>query len=196
MSRPKIENISSGKELKKWYWLKEELVMRCKKLGVNYFGSKVEVMERLAAILDGAEIKDHKKYQYPQSKFDWTNEKLGLDTVVTDNYKSGANVRRFFEAQCGPDFRFSIAFTNWIKANVGITLGDAIAEWKRINELRKQDPLQKAALPASYLYNQYLRDFFADNPDKSIMEARRCWELKRALKADSFRYEKTDLDLG
>jgi Domain of unknown function (DUF6434)/SAP domain-containing new25 len=195
MSRPKIENINSGKELKKWYWLKEELVQRCKKLGINYFGSKFEVLERLAAVLDGAEIKAYKKYQAPQSKFDWAHEKLGLDTLVTDNYKSGANVRRFFEDQCGPDFRFSNAFTNWIKANVGITLGDAVAEWKRINALRKQDPLQKTALPASYLYNQYLRDFFADNPDKSIMEARRCWELKRALKADSFRYEKSDLDL-
>ena len=42
-------------------------------------------------------------------------------------------------------------------------------------------------------YNQYIRDFFADNKGASLKDAIRCWHWKK-LQAGSHRYEKSDFD--
>jgi SAP domain-containing new25 len=54
--RPNIDDISSGEELKKWYWLKAELVTFCKKISFNYSGSKFEILDRIALSLDAGKI--------------------------------------------------------------------------------------------------------------------------------------------
>ncbi|MBX9781590.1 MAG: SAP domain-containing protein [Chitinophagaceae bacterium] len=47
MTRPNIQDIKTGEELKRWYWLKEELVNFCKQKRLSYFGSKFDILERL-----------------------------------------------------------------------------------------------------------------------------------------------------
>jgi SAP domain-containing new25 len=54
--RPNIDDISSGEELKKWYWLKAELVAFCKKMGIHYSDSKFEILERIALSLDAEKV--------------------------------------------------------------------------------------------------------------------------------------------
>jgi len=41
------------------------------------------------------------------------------------------NVRRYFRAQCGDDFKFDVPFMAWMKASIGKTMGDAADEWTR-----------------------------------------------------------------
>ena len=53
MERPNILNINTGNELKKWYWLKAELIAFAKITGTSYAGSKFEILDRLADELDG-----------------------------------------------------------------------------------------------------------------------------------------------
>lgn len=68
-------------------------------------------------------------------KFDWHSEKLSSETKLDKNYKSTQNVRRFFKKHLGDDFHFNVAFMAFLKAHAGTTLGGAITEWKKNQEL-------------------------------------------------------------
>ncbi len=42
--------------------------------------------------------------------FDWHGGEIGRTTVITRTYRNTQNVRRFFRAECGEDFKFDRAF--------------------------------------------------------------------------------------
>ena len=48
MKRPNINEIETGEELKRWYWLKQELVDFCKAIDLSYVGAKFDILERIA----------------------------------------------------------------------------------------------------------------------------------------------------
>lgn len=66
------------------------------------------------------------------SKFDWHGGGLTKDTIITDDYKNSQNVRRFFVAALGSEFKFDIKFMAWLKSNSGKTLGDACLEYQNM----------------------------------------------------------------
>jgi hypothetical protein len=196
MTRPSINEIETGEELKRWYWLKKELVDFCKRTNLSYVGPKFDILERIANVLDYGKsntlpLSQPKK---PTSKFDWSKSILSLDTVITDNYTNGPNTRNFFKQHCGEKFHFSIPFMTFMKNNSGKTLNDAIIEWRRLYNLSK-DKNFKSVIPQGNQYNKYIRDFFADNPTMTITQARHFWKLKRSLPLGRHIYEKTDLNL-
>ncbi|MEO1183900.1 MAG: DUF6434 domain-containing protein [Cyanobacteria bacterium J06636_27] len=195
MKRPSLSNISSAEEFKNWYWLKEELISYCREVGIKTTGGKFEIAERIVNYLNTGETKTHqiqeKSIKKPTSNFDWKNEPLNVDTIITDNYKNNSNVRRFFTEQVGKKISFSIDLMQWMKDNVGKTLGDAVVEWHRLQEIKK-NPNYQSVIPAHNQYNQYTRDFLADNPDKSIKDARKYWKLKRSIPGE-LKYSKSDL---
>ena len=47
----------------------------------------------------------------------------------------------------------------WMKENIGKTLDDAITEWKRIEELKK-DHNYVSEINPQFEYNRYMRAFF------------------------------------
>ena len=196
--RPKIELITSGAELRRWYWLKDELIQQARVVGINTKGGKFEILERLANYLDTGEKKlpSDKIKQRKISNFDWHKEVLSLETVITDNYKNSQNVRTFFATQVGPDFKFNIEFMAWMKANAGKTLGDAVKEYRAMRE-RMSAEGYKTKIKSHNQFNQYTRDFLADNPQMGINDVRRVWKLKRSLPSKDGRhvYEKSDLEL-
>jgi hypothetical protein len=197
MTRPNITTIKTGEELKNWYWLKEELVDFCKQIQLSYLGSKFEILERIASKLDNKiTTKPEKKSQTAKhtTAFNWSKAVLSVDTVITDSYTNGPNSRKFFKEQCGDKFHFSISLMNFIKNNCGKTLQDAIDEWHRLNE-QKKDKNFKSEIPEGNQYNKYIRDFFADNPTMTMQQARHFWKLKRNLPLGRHIYEKSDLDL-
>lgn len=193
MERPDITTIQTGVELKRWYWLKSELIAYAKQAGVRYDGAKFDLLDRLANQLDGIETNVVKSAKV-DSGVNWKNRLLTADTIITDTYTNSENSRSFFRAHCGQRFAFSIRFMAWMKANAGKNLGDAVMEWKRLEQL-KQDPAFRADIPSGNQFNKYVRDFFADNPGKSIEDARQCWKRKRSLPLGRHAYERSDLDL-
>ena len=58
-------------------------------------------------------------------RFDWHRD------PITRSYRNTQNVRRFFQAQCGPDFKFDRPFMKWIRGAAHISMGDAVDEWQR-----------------------------------------------------------------
>jgi 16S rRNA C1402 N4-methylase RsmH len=81
-----------------------------------------------------------------------------------------------------------------MKNNNGKKLKDGVKKWKRLDTLKKDGNL-KSVISVHSQYNRYIRDFFADNPDASLADARRCWKLKRQLPMEKHKYERSDLKL-
>jgi hypothetical protein len=192
--RPPIETVTTGAELRDWYWLKTEAMNHARMLGLSTTGAKFDIIDRIADHLDGkAPAKPRKSGPaYKGAGFDWHGGKLARETVITPNYRSTQNVRRFFIAEIGRHFSFNIAFMAWMKANSGKTLGDAAEEWKRVHALVKAG--HKADIPPSNQFNAYTRAFLEDNPGRSMDDVRHFWRLKRSLPGHN-RYERADLDL-
>ncbi len=71
---------------------------------------------------------------------------------------------------------------DWMKANIGKTLADALEEYKRLEEVRNTKGFE-SKIPPSNQYNRYLREFSKHYPNKSLIEAKRCWSLKKQLPA-------------
>jgi hypothetical protein len=81
----------------------------------------------------------------------------------------------------------------WMKQNIGKTMRDAIIEWKRIYEMKK-DKNYQTNISSQFEYNTYIRDFLADNKEKTIKDAIKYWKLKRNRRGDNV-YTKKDLQL-
>lgn len=77
----------------------------------------------------------------------------------------------------------------WLKENTGKTYREAIAAYHRILEGKKTG---KPVIDKQFEYNTYIRDFFADNKEKTLEEASVCWKYKRNLLGHN-QYERTDL---
>lgn len=50
----------------------------------------------------------------------------------------------------------------------------------------------KTTIDKQFEYNSYIRDFFADNKDKSLTQAIKCWKYKKSMKGHN-RYQASDL---
>ena len=195
--KPQIEDIQTGAELKRWYWLKSDLAADAKRRGIKSSGAKFEILDRLAHFLDtGQTDKPAPKARIKRSKFDWHTEALVPETLLTNSYKNTQNVRRFFASHLGSGFKFNIEFMAWLKSNEGKTLGEACAEFRAMKQ-READPNFQSKIEPHNQFNQYTRDFLAKNPHLGMDDLRRIWALKIALPSDTGRhvYEPSDLDL-
>lgn len=197
-ARPDIETITTGAELKRWYWRKDELVARARQLNLKTTSGKFVICDRLAHFLDTGETTfpgDRKPKV--TSRFDWSAEALTTSTVITDNYKNTQNVREFFKTEVDPNFKFSIAFMEWIETNVGKTLGDACTAYCDLRTKQKSAGY-RTKIKDHNQFNQYTRDFLDDNPDLGMDDVRRIWALKIQLPSETGRhfYEKSDVLLG
>ncbi|RED11034.1 DUF6434 domain-containing protein [Pontivivens insulae] len=194
--RPEIATITSGAELKRWYWLKEELVLHARALSLATAGGKFELLDRIAHFLDtGERLKAARRKA--RSDFDWHGATLSDETVITDSYRNSQNVRRYFKSRCGDSFKFNTAFMAWMKDNAGKTLADAVIEYERL-QVEARAPQFESRIADHNQFNQYTRDFLADNSHLGMPEVRKFWALKRALPSEDGRhvYEPSDLDLA
>ncbi|NRB46909.1 MAG: hypothetical protein HRU41_04500 [Saprospiraceae bacterium] len=195
MEKPKITEITSSAVFQSWYWLKVEMVEKCKQLGLPYAGGKFELRDRIIYALenDGALMPVVEKSK-PTSKFNWAKANLSLDTEITDNVKFGPNFRRFMSAQIGPHFSCHSDFMDWVKEHPGKTLRDAVIKWEEL-ERRKEDPSFQREIAEHNMLAQYVRDFMADNPESRFQDALRCWKAKKQLPAKGgfVKYNQKDL---
>ena len=51
---------------------------------------------------------------------------------------------------------------------------------------------RKTVIDKQFEYNTYIRDFFADNPGRTLDDAIKCWKYKKQLPGHNH-YEQTDL---
>ena len=183
--RPELNKKLDTATFRSFYYLKRELVDFCRENGLPTSGSKAELTDRIAYFLDtGNVLKPSAKRK--------TAVNIGTlteDTVIESNIVCSEKHRAFFSEKIGKSFSFNVPFQKWLKANAGKTYGDAIRAYDRILEEKK---LTKTEIGGQFEYNTYIRDFFADNPGKSLHDAIVCWNYKKGLPGHH-RYEQSDL---
>ena len=173
------------------------MVAICKQAGLPAVGRKFELRDRIMFALDNnGQIQPTTKKK-TRSKFNWAKAALNPETIITDNVSFGPNFRRFMKSQVGDQFSCHSDFMDWVKANAGKTLGQAVDVWHEL-EARKNDPEFRRVIADNNMFNQYTRDFLDDNPGKTIKEARKYWLLKKEQPMqDGFvKYHPADLGLG
>ncbi len=196
VQRPTFEEIKSGSEFNRWYWLKEELIDICKQSGLPHSGGKFELRDRISYALDNDGQLLKKQKQTKTSNFNWAKAILGPETIITDNITFGPNFRNFMKKEIGNRFSCHSDFMDWVKSNTGKTLQDAADQWI-VLEKRKQDPDFKREIADHNMYAQYTRDFLEDNPGMTLKDACKYWLLKRQLPTETgfIKYDPRDLNL-
>lgn len=192
MNRPDLNKHISLKDFNDFYWSKQELIEFCKNIKIPYSAGKIEIANRIRHYLCTGEIMEVETIR-KQSKFNWNTEKLSRETVITDNYTNGKNVRIFFIKEIGSHFAFNVRFIKWMRQNIGKTLGDAVNEWKKINDMKNEENYINEINP-QFEYNRYIRAFLNDNPKLSIKDAIKYWKLKKSTRGLN-EYNRKDLEL-
>ena len=181
---PKLTKDLTPDEFKQYYFLKAELKDFCRGEGLKGSGSKQDLENRIIHYLaTGNELAEPKIKQKPNV----TLTEITLDLKLGENFKCSEDKREFFERHIGNGFKFKVKFQKWLKSNPDKTYGDAIEAYYEI-----QNSGEKTEIGKQFQYNQYIRDFFEDNDDKSLDDAIRCWKYKKSLKGHN-KYEKSDL---
>ena len=183
--RPELNKKPDAATFRSFYYLKQELADFCKENGLPTSGSKAELTDRIAYFLDtGSVLKPTAERKTAVSIGTLTE-----DTVIEPNIVCSEKHRTFFCEKIGKSFSFNVPFQKWLKANAGKTYGEAVRAYYRILEEKKQ---RKTEIGRQFEYNTYIRDFFADNPRKSLHDAIVCWNYKKGLPGHH-RYEQSDL---
>lgn len=188
--RPKLSEVDTFKEFDRWYWPVAEMQEFCRQNGIPYAGLKADLRERLSCFFRGDPLPKANKVK----KTSWAKMDLHLDTVITEDISFGCNLRGFFKSEIGTKFVCSSVFMKWVKANPGLTLGQAVEYWYELNDLvTKPGFRQKIDRCNNYL--QYLRDIRDANPNLSQEDAKHCWDIKARLPAEAgyVQYEKSDI---
>ncbi|PPK97449.1 hypothetical protein CLV92_104270 [Kineococcus xinjiangensis] len=168
--RPAPSPTLSGAELQRWYWLKEELLVLARQLGVPRGGGKQELTARLAAALDGRSLPP----PTPRARTSGAPlpEPLTPDTVLPPGQRCTQQLRAWFREQVGPGFRFDEPMRTVVAA--GCTLGEALEHW---HATRERPP---ADIGEQFELNRFLRRWRSEHPGRSHREALTAWAAHRA----------------
>ncbi|MFD1851336.1 DUF6434 domain-containing protein [Oceanobacillus bengalensis] len=179
--RPMLTKDIHINDFKNYYWLKKELQVLCREIGISTSGSKVEISSRIETFLLTGEI-TKSPLKTRSGKKPRQNIELSLDTVITEDHRCSQDVRAFFKEQISPKFHFSTYIQTYFKNNAGKTYRDVVEAWHEEEE-RKKDPSYKNKIGAQFEYNQFTRDFFTDpnNKGKSRDEAIKAWNNIKSL---------------
>ena len=167
------------------YYLKQELIDFCRKNALPVSGGKQELTDRIACFLETGKIPAFRAKRKTIARTDMISE----DAIIEPDIVCSERHRAFFTQKIGKRFSFNVPFQKWLKANAGKTYADAIAAYDRIQAERKRG---KTEIGGQFEYNAYIRDFFADNPEKRLQDAIACWKYKKSLSGHN-RYERSDL---
>ena len=156
-NRPDFINIISFEEFSKYYWYREELSQICKSLGLEYRGTKQELIYIIEQYFKGNLIKKSSK----QTKY------AQVDVVTLDTPL----------LECG--FSFNAKFREYFSTLTGITpfkfTANMAAAWRKVKREKNiaftiQDMLKTYYGELNYTqydntvcqWNQFLKDFCAD----------------------------------
>ena len=187
-SRPELNINLDSKTFQDYYYLKAELAVFCRDNHLPTSGGKQELTDRISFFLDTGKVQ--KPISKRTARHKTLTSKLTRGSTIEENFVCTETHRAFFEKEIGNTFSFNVPFQKWLKTHAGKTYEDAIDAYYEILEKKKAG---KSSIGKQFEYNTYIRDFFADNPGKTLKEAIRCWKFKKGLKGHS-RYERSDLD--
>ena len=174
IERPALDKHLDSKTFRDFYYLKEELIDFCRKNGLPVSGGKLEIADRIAYFLDTGKVLSagagKKKAAIISS--------ITKDTEIETDFVCSERHRAFFKEHIGNSFSFNVVFQKWLKSNSGKTYKEAISAYYQILEDKKKG---KSKIDRQFEYNTYIRDFFANQNDKTLKDAITCWNYKKSL---------------
>lgn len=174
--RPALTPDLTGAELRRWYWLRDELAQLARQLGVSAAGGKRELTDRVAAVLDGqAPPAPARRSARGTAQLDG---ELTPATVIPLGQRCTQHLRVFFVSQIGPSFRFDKAMRDFIGHRSGATLGDAIDHWYRT---RSQ---HQAPIDEQFELNRFTRRWHLAHPDGQRDRLLQDWAIYRDTPTD------------
>ena len=176
--RPPASVELSGAELRRWYWLKSELIELARRLGVATGGGKADLSERVAAALDGRPLPDGTPPVRRPSATALSGPISG-STTIPEGQRCTQQLREFFAGAIGPAFRFDQHMRSYIGAAPSQTLDDAVAHWYAT---RSAPPTE---IGSQFELNRFLRDWHQRRPDGSREEALHAWRDHRSRPVDA-----------
>ena len=185
--RPELNKALDSSTFRDNYYLKEELMKFCRENGLPVSGSKAELTERIAYYFETGKMLPGTAG--PAAKKTGIISEISLDSLIEPGIVCSEKHREFFKEHIGSSFSFNVPFQKWLKSNSGKTYRDAVNAY---DELRRDRKKEKSAIDKQFEYNTYIRDFFADNPGRSLDDAIRCWNYKKSLPGNH-KYESPDL---
>ena len=114
-----------------------------------------------------------------------TKQGISLDDVIPQNIVCSQELRAFFVEHLGKGFHLKTEFQDWLHNNAGKSFCEAVEAYHSIEHPKEIKP--------QFEYNQYIRDFFADNNELTLKDAIRCWHWKK-IQPGTHRYEKSDIE--
>ena len=184
-ARSELNDKLDADTFRSYYYLKQELIDFCRKNALPVSGGKRELTDRIACFLETGKIPAFCAKRKTIARTDMISE----DAIIEPDIVCSERHRAFFTQKIGRRFSFNVSFQKWLKANAGKTYADAIAAYDRIQAERRRG---KTEIDGQFEYNAYIRDFFADNPEKRLQDAIACWKYKKSLPGHN-RYERSDL---
>ena len=176
-ARPLLEQTLTGAELLRWYWLKDELVDFARALGLGVGGGKEALTTRIAAHLDGEEFHEAKVNRVTARG--QLGSRLTADTVIPIGQRCSQNLRRWFDEQIGPSFRFNQEMRDFFAHTDGTqTLDDALQHW---HATRERGPNN---IDRQFEFNRFTRAWHLHNPQGTRQELLVAWAGYRAAPVD------------
>ena len=115
-----------------------------------------------------------------------TKKGISFDDIIQQDVVCSQELRAFFVEHLGKGFHFKAEFQDWLHNNAGKSFREAVEAYHSIEHPKEIKP--------QFEYNQYIRDFFADNKGATLNDAIRCWHWKK-IRPGAHRYETTDKDI-
>lgn len=162
----------SGDELRRWYWLRDELADFARRLELPTSGSKDELTALLVAHLDGEPAPPRPSRRMAGAQL---SGPLDQDTAIPPGQRSSQALRAWFEEQIGPAFRFDGEMREFIATSAGErTLGDAVAHWYASRSTAGNRPIDP-----QFEFNRFTRRWHATNPGGGRPELLAAWDEYR-----------------
>lgn len=168
--------------LKNHYWLKAELLKFCKAIGLSTVGSKQELIKRIEAfVTTGCKIQPKVNKSASRDSY----KPIKVDTLVKD-YNNDVATRKFFVTHVGKRFHFNAylrQFTDKNNITSGLTYGDLVAGWLDM-ESKRENPQHKTSIDNQFEYNQFVRDFYANEQGKSHADMVKAWGIVKTISGE------------
>ena len=155
-TRPPVETITSEDELRRWYWLRSDLVQLARTLRVSTAGSKPELTERLADVLAGRRRATPAE-RTSRAAAPPLPDSLDGTTMLPPGQRCTQQLRAHLEAVIGPGFRFDGPMRAFISTG-GVTLDEVVAHW---HATRDRGPDEIAP---QFEYNRFTRAWRQAHP--------------------------------
>jgi hypothetical protein len=177
--KPKLARQITVADFKSHYWLKAELLGFCKANALSMAGSKQEIAERIEVfITTGNKTKPELVKKIVRD----SHQTIKTNTPV-EHYNNDAATRQFFISQLREHFHFNSylrQFTNKNNITSGLTYGDLVTGWLA-EESKRNDPQYKTRIDKQFEYNQFVRDFFANEKGKSQPDVVKAWKAVKTF---------------